>query len=94
MERIINHVDRGSFLQIGNTSESVFRDAGLSSEIAAKCKNTLSESEATQAAEMETDIARPDEKTFQRLFRHGFEVADATLYARNPDLFKFTGYHA
>lgn len=94
MERILNHEDRGAFLQIGNTSESVFRDAGLDSEIAAKCKNTLSESEATQAAEMETDIARPDEKTFQRLFRHGFEVADATLYARNPDLFKFTGYHA
>jgi hypothetical protein len=41
---------------------------------------------------METDIGRPDDKTFERVFRHGFEVADYTLYAYNHPEFKYIGY--
>jgi NTE family protein len=92
LERIINHDDRGAFLQIGNTCDFVLNEAGRGDEIAQKCLGCLSEEEADQAATMETDIAKLDENTFERVFRHGFEVADYTLYAYNPDLFQYVGY--
>lgn len=92
LERIINHGDRGAFLQIGNSCETVLQDAGRASEIRTKCSGCLSAEEANRAAMMETDIAMLDDETFERLFRHGFEVADYTLYAYNPDLFQYLGY--
>lgn len=93
MERIINHDDKGAFLQIGNTCEFVLENAGRGGEIADKCPGCLSKEEADQAATMETDIGKLDEKTFERLFRHGFEVADYTLYAYNHPGFQFIGYN-
>lgn len=92
LERIINHGDRGAFLQIGNSCGNVLQDAGRASEIKAKCIGCLSEAEANRAAMMETDIAKLNDETFEHLFRHGFEVADYTLYAYNPDLFQYLGY--
>jgi NTE family protein len=92
LERIINHGDRGAFLQIGNSCENVLQDAGRATEITEKCPDCLNKEEANQAAMMETDIAKLDNETFERLFRHGYEVADYTLYAYNPDLFQYLGY--
>jgi NTE family protein len=92
LERLINHGDRGAFLQIGNTCEEILRAAGRADEIKTKCRGRLSREEAKRAATIETDIARLDTETFQLLFRHGFEVADATLYAYNPDLFNYIEY--
>jgi NTE family protein len=94
LERIINHDDRGAFLQIGNTCEFVLRESGRSAEISDKSSGCLNEEEVNQAASMETDIAKLDEKTFERLFRHGFEVADYTLYAYNSDRFHYLNYRA
>jgi NTE family protein len=92
LERIVNHGDRGAFLQTGNTCRYVLEAAGRADEIAAKCPDCLSQEEADRVANMETDIARLDDETFERLYRHGFEVADYTLYAYNPDLFEYIGY--
>jgi NTE family protein len=92
LERIKNHGDKGAFLQTGNTCEYVLREAGKAAEVAVKCPGCLPKEEADRAANMETDIAKLSEETFERLFRHGFEVADTTLYAYNPDKFKYIGY--
>ncbi len=95
LERILNHGDKGAFLQIGNTSEFVLRAAGLAAEIAEKCQpegRCLSREEAEQAEMMETDIGKLSPATFARVFRHGFEVADSTLYAYNRPDFRYIGY--
>lgn len=92
LERIVNHGDKGAFLQIGNTCRSILKQAGLSAHIPTRSPTCLSKEEAEKAAAMETDIARLNDETFERLYRHGFEVADCTLSAYSPDLFQYIGY--
>jgi NTE family protein len=92
LERIINHGDRGGFLQIGNTCKFVLEEAGLGAENLDICHGCLDQNVADQAAWMGTDIAKLDDQTFELLYRHGFEVADYTLYAYNPDHFHYIGY--
>jgi NTE family protein len=94
LERLISHEDKGVFLQTGNTCEHVFKSAGRNSDIPEFCSGCLSEEEVILAAEMETTIKRMADEEFERLFRHGFEVADYTLYAYYPEKFPYIGYLA
>lgn len=94
LERLINHgdEDRGGFLQIGNTVSEILRDSrhiGESLQIQSGC---LSESEAKLAETMPTVIRKLTQDEFSRLYRHGFEVADTTLYAYNDDQFGYIGF--
>jgi hypothetical protein len=41
---------------------------------------------------MPTVIRKLTAEEFERLFRHGFEVADYTLYAYHADKFRYIGY--
>jgi hypothetical protein len=92
LERLISHDDEGVFLQTGNTCKHVLDRSGRDSEIDELCPDCLSEEQVTLAAEMETTIKKFSEDEFERLFRHGFEVADYTLYAYYPDKFPYVGY--
>jgi NTE family protein len=92
LERILNHEDRGGFLQTGNTCRDVLAAAGRQAEIPALCPGCMSDEEAQWVAEMPTVIRRLEQREFEKLFRHGFEVADYTLYAYNPADFKYIGY--
>jgi NTE family protein len=92
LERLINHPDRGAFLQTGNTTRYVLEAAGKGDEVAALAADCLSDDEAQSAAEMPTTIRRLTPAVYERLFRHGFEVADCTLYGYNDDLFGYVGY--
>jgi NTE family protein len=94
LERLINHgdVDQGSFLQTGNTCRYVLAGAGRGEEADQLCKGTLSDEDANRAANMPTVIRKLKRKEFELLFRHGFEVADYTLYAYYADQFKYVGY--
>jgi len=92
LERMRNHNDRGAFLQIGNSCAEILMAAGKQDEIAEKCAGCLTPLEATQAAEVETDIARLTSKKFELLFRHGFENADYSLYGFSSDFFNYIGY--
>lgn len=92
LERMRNHNDRGAFLQIGNSCSEILTAAAKKDEIAEKCAGCLTPLEATQAAEVETDIARLTNKKFELLFRHGFENADYSLYGFSADLFNYIGY--
>ncbi len=91
-ERMINHKDPGAFCQVGNTCRGVLENAGREQEIAQLCPQCLSPEEARRAADMETVIRRLTQEEFERLFRHGFEVADYTLFGYYPDQFKYIGY--
>jgi NTE family protein len=87
LERILDHPDHGVFLQTGNTCEDVLRAAGKVSEIPTRCPGCMSAAEAEQVAAMDTDIARMPVETFERTLRHGYEVANITLYAFFPEEF-------
>lgn len=98
IERFVNHKDKGVFLQTGNTCEKVIRsarrDSGLSAaeidaEVARLTPGSLSENEAKDAAEMATVIRKLSEEEYLRLFRHGYEVANVTLYSYYPDQFGY-----
>lgn len=92
IERFVNHGDRGGFLQIGNTCRHVFRQAGRIELIERFCSGCLSEEQARIAETMPTVIRRLTGEEFERLFRHGFEVADYTLHAYAPREFGYLGY--
>jgi NTE family protein len=94
LERLINHGDenRGSFIRLGNSCTSVLTDAGRDSEIPALAPKYMDEIEVERAAAMPTMIRKLTGTEFERLFRHGFEVADYTLYAYNSDQFSILGY--
>lgn len=96
LERLLNHFeeDKGSFLQMGNTCSFVLSEAGRQAEIAQLCPGCLSEQEVELAAEFPTNIKRLSDDEFERLFRHGFEVANYTLYAYHPLEFKHKPYHS
>jgi hypothetical protein len=70
----------------------VLRAAGKSDEASQLCPGCLSKQDATRAAEMPTVIRKLTEEEFELLFRHGFEVADYTLYAYNEGEFEYVGY--
>jgi NTE family protein len=94
LERLINHKDedRGSFLQIGNTPAEVLKDSPHTAKLIQLEKSCLPAAEAKLAANMSTVIRKLTSEEFSRLFRHGFEVADYSLYAYNDDLFGYVGY--
>ncbi len=92
VERLINHHDPGAFLQMGNTCADVLRQAGRSAEAPQLCPACLSDEEAERAASFPTVIRRLTEDEYERLFRHGFEVADYTLYGYYGEAFPYVGY--
>ena len=93
IERLINHPeDKGVYLQTGNTCQHVLSNAGLFDDIPVLCPGCLDDQEARLAAEMPTVIRKLTDSEYERLFRHGFEVADYTLYAYYPDEFANIGY--
>jgi NTE family protein len=92
LERILDHHDRGVFLQTGSTCEQVLRATGKAEEIAVKRPGYQSSEDAEQVANMDTDIAKLPVGTFERAFRHGYEVANVTLYAYYPDRFQYIDF--
>jgi NTE family protein len=95
VERMLNHEDRGAFLQTGNTCRSILTDAGLpQQEIDRACADSMEDEQATLAAAMPTVIRKLAGEEFERLFRHGFEVADYTLFGYHPEEFSHMSYAA
>ncbi len=75
--------DSGAYLRIGNTAAYLVRRArvdptGYADLLAAG----LPEPEARLAATLGTHLKRLDPTVFDRLYRHGWEVADGTLCTR------------
>jgi len=93
IERLVNHSDvsLGSFLQTGNTCQDVLEASPRAEDSPRFCPGCLSEEDATRAAEMPTVIRKLTLEEYELLFRHGFEVADYTLYAYNSDKFNYIG---
>lgn len=93
VEHFSSHLDSGAYLKAGNTARYILGQAGVDEEeVAAAVGSCLSEKDAELALGHKTTLRRPSEEQFDRLYRHGWEVADCTLSAYSPDLFDRSGF--
>ena len=92
LERMSNHEDKGAFLQMGNTREEIFRGARIQENRETIARSQLSKEEAKIAAEFPTGIKRLTADEFERLYRHGFEVANDTFFAYHGQEFRDIAY--
>lgn len=93
VEHFSSHPDSGAYLKAGNTARYILEQAGVAEEeVAAAVSSCLSEEDAELALGHKTTLRRPSEEQFNRLYRHGWEVADCTLSAYSPDLFGRSGF--
>lgn len=74
------HPGTGAYLLMGNTAEKILKAAGLSEEAvketAASC---MSDTDIKAASRFSTTLRRLKEAEFDKIYRHGWEVADCTL---------------
>ncbi len=85
----------GGYFQIDNSASYLLTRAGRKEEIPALAPRYLSEEDVRRAALMETAIKQLQPDQFELLFRHGFEVADMTLYGvRSGGRRPLRGYRA
>lgn len=94
LERVNIHDDLGALVEMGNTCADIFRQANRPNEIERLSGQCLDQAEADAAANTPTTIRQLSTVEFDRLFRHGYETADCTLYAYYADKFKYFGYAA
>jgi NTE family protein len=99
IERIINHDDDGAYIKIGNTCSQVLTQARRSMDVETYSRNCLEETACAEAEGTPTYIRKMTPAEFDLLFRHGFEVADYTLYAyhagpEQANRFKVLGYES
>ena len=100
IEQMRKHAQPGSYVRIGNTCEYVLNAANqqqYSPNIVEQC---LDSDQVELAAHTPTMIRKLTQEEFERLFRHGYETCDYTLFAHHaepnakPVQFKFLGYEA
>jgi NTE family protein len=94
IERLENHKDddQGVFLQMGNSVEKILTDSGHKNWFPEFSKGAMHADDVTSAALTPTEIRKLKPTKFENLYHHGYEVADATLCAYYPNLFKHTNY--
>lgn len=92
VERIENHGFPGVFLGMGNTCAGVIGKSQQKDDASRVCMECLSESDAKRASDFPTTLRMLTPDEFELLFRHGYEVADYSLYAHHADQFAFVGY--
>ena len=101
LERIIDHRDSGNYLRTGNYCEAILRTAWREEikkdpqkleEIMRMCEGSLNEAEARYCADMGTEIGSLSNEDYEKLFQHGFDVADATFFAYNGHIFNYIGF--
>ncbi|HEX9076533.1 MAG TPA: patatin-like phospholipase family protein [Anaerolineae bacterium] len=91
--QMIKDPDSGVLLRTGATSQAVLLSSAHKEEITTLGAQCLDEKQATLCADYATTLRRMPVEDFDLLFRHGFEVADYTLYAYSTSS-KFIGYAA
>jgi NTE family protein len=97
----ISHNLGGQYFNMGNSCQKILRAAlgqpgGVAGyqedDIPVLCNRYLTPEAAEQAANMPTEIANLSEEEFRLLFRHGYEVADCTMFAYGKGTHRLIGY--
>jgi NTE family protein len=96
LERLVNHADQdqGVFLQMGNTVRHILESAGHADCLAKYAGASLPEEEVALAANTPTVIRKLSAAEYERLYHHGYEVADATLCSQYPQIFGHIPYQS
>lgn len=92
VERARNHDDQVCYFQIGSSCQDVLSFTGREGDIERISGNVQCDQDRERAAYFETTIRRLRQPEFECLFRHGFEVADYTMYGCYPERFRYLGY--
>lgn len=94
LERLINHADedQGVFLNMGNTYRYILESARHADRIPEFSGESMMENDVILAMNTPTVIRKLTTQEYERLFHHGYEVADATLCAYYPQLFQHKSY--
>jgi len=79
VEHLINYPRTGSYFQMGNTIEYIFKRAELT-PTQEQINEALKETEVNVAAGFKTTLKRVKESEYDLLLRHGYEIANATLH--------------
>lgn len=88
VDHFSRHPGSGVYLHIGRSARYLLEEAGMPPEqVAAAVPRCLDDEEVKLAAGFRTTLRRLAPAEFERLRRHGWEVADCTLTARCPDHF-------
>lgn len=91
---IANHYRRnpnsGVYLKMGNSVQKILRGINVNGQsVETVCNNTLSDTQAKTAVMFPTTLRKITNDEFDLLYRHGWEVANSTLYLRNPGVFDY-----
>ena len=85
MSSMKSNESKGVFVQIGNTTEKIYGE-----NISVPNFATLNETRVKITASMKTTLRRLSRSEFDCLYRHGFEVADATMCKHHSKFFSPT----
>jgi len=96
LERLQNHAqdDQGVFLQMGNTCKYILESAGHADWIPKFSSGSMSAEDVILAENFPTVIRRLTPDEYERLYHHGYEVADATLCGYYPQDFEHIPYNS
>jgi NTE family protein len=86
------HPGTGAYFRLGNTAREILRKARVAPPHNWNPANALSPEDVAWAKTCPTNLKRLSAAGFERLFHHGFEVADITLAAYCPKEFDHVPY--
>ncbi len=81
MDFVVNQPTKGRYFKLGNHASYILKQAHKTSDIAILCPQTLPKDKVAEVRSIETEDTSMTIEKFDLIFRHGFEVADLTLYA-------------
>lgn len=87
-EHFGRHPGSGVYLLMAKTAREALSDAAIAEEvIEGVVANCMTDAEAREAAGFPTNLRKLKEPEFDRIHRHGWQVADCNLRVHRPDLF-------
>lgn len=87
-EHFGRHPGSGVYLLMAKTAREALAEAEIAEEVIERVVvGCAPDAEAREAAGFPTNLRKMKESEFDRLYRHGWEVADCNVRAHRPDLF-------
>ncbi len=87
-EHFGRHPGSGVYLLMAKTAREALAEAEVAEEVIERVVvGCAPDAEAREAAGFPTNLRKMKESEFDRVYRHGWEVADCNLRAHRPDLF-------
>ena len=94
MNFLINEPTKGRYMKLGNHADYILKKAGKAHHIENLRPQSLPADEVKRVQSIDTLDTSMTAERFDLVFRHGYEIADLTLYAHgfDGDGYDFKGY--